>query len=134
MPAGNQTSLTWLSAYKPNLSVNKHWSVAFLTATFCLWKAYLGHSFDRPNAAWLPEAVLVMYISMLRKRIISDRSASLSKIFSDKDYNPSSFLIVWGKEPQTIRVLKGPKIFWGNGERLDSMLGSNSWVTISDSD
>ena len=67
---------------------------------------------------------------------MSNRSASLSKVFSDKDYNPTAFLTTWCEEPQAIRVLKDPKIIRIDGETLESTLGSigSSWVTISDFD
>jgi len=85
---------------------------------------------------WREESVPAMYLSMLRKRIMSDRSASLSKVFSDKDYDPTAFFMTWCEEPQAIRVLKGPKTLREDGETLESMLGSigSLWVAISDSD
>jgi hypothetical protein len=46
---------------------------------------------------------------MLRKRIIADRTLSLSKIYKDNENNPMVFEEVWGENPQEIRVLKGLK-------------------------
>lgn len=39
---------------------------------------------------------------------MTDRSLSMSKIYSDRDYNPSKFEDLWGQDPCDIRVLKGP--------------------------
>jgi hypothetical protein len=87
----------------------RRWTVIFSTGTFCLWKAHLSHSFDKPNAYWNPEAISAIFLSMLRKRIIADRSLSLSKIYKDNENNPLVFEEVWGENPREIKVLKGPK-------------------------
>jgi hypothetical protein len=46
---------------------------------------------------------------LLRKRIMADRTLSLSKIYKDNENNPMVFEEVWGENPREIRVLKGPK-------------------------
>jgi hypothetical protein len=69
----------------------------------------LSHSFGKPNQYWGLESTPAMFLSMMRKRIMTDRSLSMSKIYSDRDYNPSKFEDLWGQDLYDIRILKGPE-------------------------
>ena len=32
----------------------RRWTILYRTAVWCLWKAYLSHSFNEPHKYWLP--------------------------------------------------------------------------------
>jgi hypothetical protein len=89
-------------------ATRRRWQVLFSTGAWCLWKASLSYSFGKPNQYWGIESTPAMFLSMMRKRIMTDRSLSISKIYSDRDYNPLKFKDLWGQDPYEIRVLKGP--------------------------
>jgi len=72
---------------------------------------------------WREESVPAMYLSMLRKRIMLDRSASLSKVFSDKDYDPTAFFMTWCEELQVYESSKALKPSGRTGRLWNLCLG-----------
>jgi hypothetical protein len=51
----------------------------------------------------------------------------------DRDYNPSSFPMLWGEDHQEIHVLKGPKLLQDEGQERSTPEAS-ACVFISDSE
>jgi hypothetical protein len=112
----------------------RRFTVIFSTADFCLWKAHLSHSFDKLNTYWNSKAISAMYLSMLRKRIMADRTLSLSKIYKDNANNPMVFEEVWDENPREIRVLKGPKCIQAVAGEVISLRLHDLSVLMDDSE
>ena len=92
--------------YKPR---RRRWLVLYQTAVWALWKAYLSHSFDLPHAYWNPEAARGYYRELINSLILSNRVLSTNEKYRNHDYNEEAFEKVWGENPKTLKVLRGPR-------------------------
>ena len=78
------------------------------TAVWCLWKAFLSHSWKKVIRFWSPETVVTVYREIIKRRILTERNLSIIERYQNRLYNEKVFQEVWGQLPKEIKILKGP--------------------------
>lgn len=62
-----------------------------------------------PISAWLEEAAVAYYWSVIWKRIMTERTLSLTDRYRNGEFNSVSFQAVWGQPPEALKVLRGSR-------------------------
>lgn len=73
-----------------------------------MWKVYLSHSFDLPHAYRSPDAARGYDREMINSLILFDRILSMNEKYQSNECNEEVFEEVWGENPKTSRILRGP--------------------------
>jgi hypothetical protein len=93
---------------EPGPIPQRRWHTIFRTAVWCLWKAYLTHSFAAPTQLWALNTTRSIFRDMLRDRILTERILSTKELYSNNIYNVQMFTTLWGEDPRAIRIIRGP--------------------------
>ena len=109
-PPRSQNEMVALTAFSPNLTraEGRRWHAIYRTAVWCIWKAYLSYSFEMDHLLWSPDAATTFYREFMGRKIMTERTLSLSERYQNKEFNEKVFQAVWGQRPQDVKVLKGP--------------------------
>lgn len=105
----NKNELIGLLAIGDN-ETNKYdqirWHILYSEAVWQIWKTYLGKQFRPEDTAMTVTAIVGVYRTAIRQRIMMDRAMVLSPIYRDERWrNEAAFRKVWG---ETTAGIVGP--------------------------
>jgi hypothetical protein len=103
-------SLIVFMAFSPGYksSEDRRWKILYQTAVWCIWKAFLSHSFASAYKLWHQTAAVTNFRNEVNRQILADRAACLTERHWNREINPMEFEIRWGQGPSKMSIIRGP--------------------------